>query len=69
MAYIIGLVTQEEKEELERRGWELSPAEEVTKEISSVGKDDKIDENLELLGVYVDNNMFSVMDGPDWEKG
>jgi len=69
MAYIIGLVTQEEKIELERRGWEFNSVEDLVKEINSVGKNDKIDENVELVGVYVDNSMFSVMDGPDWEKG
>jgi hypothetical protein len=59
MAYLIGLVDEDEKKELERRGWELEdpPAE-------LVGEHDK-----EMVMVWVDQDLFKIMDGPDWEKG
>jgi len=64
MAYIIGLVSPEEKAELERRGWEIEtpPTEFET---------DPYTDNLnhKMIMVWVDSNLFDIMDGPDWEKG
>ena len=59
MAYLIGLVNEDEKKELERRGWEF---EEPPAEL--VGEHDK-----EMVMVWVDQDLFKIMDGPDWEKG
>ena len=58
MAYIIGLLNETEQAELERRGWSVEDAPE------------DFDETLlNLKMVWVDNDMFQIMDGPDWEKG
>lgn len=62
MAYIVGLVTKEEQEELEKRGWELEDPPEGL-----------IDEALEsdaykIRMIFVDSSLFDIMNGPDWEK-
>ena len=68
MAYIVGYLTKEEADELERRGWELEPP-----PAELVCDDDYVDER-EMNGyrmrmVWVDNSMFDIMNGPDWDKG
>ena len=65
MAYIVGLLSKGEQDELKKRGWEIEPAERyglagyVERLISS---------ELEPCVVFVDNSMFDIMSGPDWEK-
>lgn len=68
MAYIIGLLTQEEANELERRGWELEepPRSLVPK---ALNKAKKFKNDMFYRMVWVDNDMFAIMNGPDWEKG
>jgi hypothetical protein len=61
MAYIIGLLTAAEQKELERRGWEVEDAPRV--DYDSNGS------RLSMKMVWVDQDMFKVMDGPDWDKG
>jgi len=61
MAYVIGLLTQEEIDELEERGWEL---EDAPKEL--IDPDAGYDPGRMKM-VWVDTSMFDVMDGPDWE--
>jgi len=56
MAYIVGLLTPEEKTELERRGWKL----EVPPVELRAGEPD-------MWMVWVDTDMFDVMNGADWE--
>jgi hypothetical protein len=63
MAYIIGLLTAAEAAELKRRGWELEPA---PKEMVPA---EPLEEGDSIQMVYVDNDMFAVMSGPDWDKG
>lgn len=63
MAYIAGIVSSEEKAELERRGWEF---EDAPKELISGEMHD--DDDDEFVMVWVDNSVFDVMNGPDWEK-
>jgi hypothetical protein len=63
MVYILGALASEEAEELERRGWELEDFTEAIGEIIRASS---------LAGfkvVFVDNDMFDAMNGPDWEKG
>jgi hypothetical protein len=57
------LVSPEEEAELKRRGWELEEPPEELKTVLVSGDPDR------TRMVYVDNDMFSIMDGPDWEKG
>jgi hypothetical protein len=72
MAFIAGLATEKEIEELKRRGWEIEPAEKY----GLIGEyrllEDPADgggpEKLQAIVVYVDSNMFDIMSGPDWEK-
>jgi hypothetical protein len=64
MAYVIGLLTPEEEAELDRRGWEI---EEAPKEL--VPTDPSPGPGHRMAMVWVDQDMFNVMDGPDWEKG
>lgn len=64
MAYIAGILTEEEEVELVRRGWTV---EEAPKEL--------LPDEYYIKGVrafrmvWCDNSMFDVMNGPDWEKG
>lgn len=62
MAWIIGIATEDEVTELRRRGWVVEDP----------------DEKLPLRGqkwgagfacVFVDNDMFNIMSGPDWPQG
>ena len=70
MAFLVGYVSPEEKAELTRRGWEVEPAERY----NLIGD---LDEYLlggphgddEAVVIFVDNDLFSIMDGPDWDKG
>ncbi len=62
MAYIVGLLSPEEKQELERRGWEIEAApKDLIPPEPTPGK--------EMAMVFVDTSMFDVMSGPDWDKG
>jgi hypothetical protein len=72
MAYIVGYVSAEERKELERRGWEVEDAERY----NLIGDLDEYllshpdsDPDVQAVVVFVDNSVFDVMDGPDWEKG
>lgn len=70
MAWIVGLVTEAEIAELTRRGWEVEDAEKH----NIVGRDrlidvDPEDKTFKAVVVYVDTNLFEIMDGPDWEGG
>ncbi len=63
MAYLIGLLSDEEQTELISRGWELEkPPLELTPHPS------QIPANMELKMIFVDATMFDIMNGPDWEK-
>lgn len=62
MAYIVGLCSEEEIKELERRGWDI---EEAPKSLTSPDCRD----GLKTVMVWVDSSMFVIMDGPDWDKG
>lgn len=59
MAYLCGLITPEEKKDLEERGWEFEPP-----PIELVPEDKG---PYEFVMVYVDNNLYEIMTGPDWE--
>ena len=70
MAYIVGYITKAERKELERRGWEV----EYAKDYDMIGDSDKhllspTDPDIQAVVIFVDANVFQVMDGPDWEKG
>jgi hypothetical protein len=61
MAYIIGLLTEEEEKQLKVRGWEVeeAPKELADKDAQAAGR---------MRMIWVDANMYSVMTGPDWEE-
>jgi len=64
MAYIVGVLSEDEAKELERRGWDLEPA--------PAGLEPPAGElapGFCCKLVFVDTSMFDVMSGPDWEKG
>lgn len=70
MAYIVGYVTRKEREELQRRGWQVEPA----KEYNLVGKHAHAllagpKKGDEAVVIFVDSSVFEVMNGPDWDKG
>jgi len=68
MAYIIGLAGEDQIKELERRGWEVEDApKEFTDSQGALPKN--MFEDCRYIMIFVDNDLFSVMDGPDWEKG
>jgi len=65
MAYIIGLATQAEIEELKKRGWEI---EDPPKELNTLELDsEEAIEPLRSIQVCVDSNVYDIMNGPDWE--
>lgn len=77
MAYIVGIVSKSEKEELERRGWEVEPAKDYCLIGDNTSDDTKLfsselaecckRDGSELVVIFVDANVFDVMDGPDWD--
>ena len=68
MAYVVGLLTEEEEQTLKTRGWELepAPAELVPTDPPTLAPDDY---KCRFKMVWVDAGMFDIMSGPDWEKG
>jgi len=73
MAWLAGLATQDEIEELKRRGWVVEPAEDYR--LIGEGKgfmfnppEPPDNMGLKAVVVFVDSNLFEIMDGPDWEK-
>lgn len=62
MAWIVGSVSAEERKELERRGWRLDQPHVVFENEPGSWPDD-------CVAVYVDNDVFQIMNGPDWDKG
>lgn len=77
MAYVCGLLTREEKETLERRGWdiesgpiELLPDPEHAQPLALIGPDSAyfVVDNQIWCMVWVDSDMFQIMSGPDWKS-
>jgi hypothetical protein len=74
MAFIAGLATKKEIEELTRRGWEIEPAEKYNLVGDGEGfmflpPEPPDNMGLKAVVVFVDSNLFEMMDGPDWEGG
>jgi hypothetical protein len=64
MAYVIGLVDDDDRKELERRGWDIEPA-----PAELVPDSMSIEDRARMLMVWVDTSMFEIMNGPDWDHG
>jgi hypothetical protein len=64
MAYIIGLLSDQEEAELKRRGWTVEQAPKVD---FDTGMASNLPASMRM--VWVDQDMFKIMDGPDWDKG
>jgi hypothetical protein len=68
--FVVGFATKEEIEELEKRGWEVEPAEKY----NLIGDSDPYlmeapkSEDTKAIVIWVDSSVFDVMSGPDWEK-
>lgn len=60
MAYIVGLLTEEEQTDLEQRGWEFEEAP------AGYIDPDADDGPERMKSIWVDNSMFGIMTGPDW---
>lgn len=69
MAYLIGIVTETEAKELQRRGWELGSVDDRFFEELSVTFERTNGTSDQMVQVFVDNDLFGVMNGPDWDKG
>ena len=61
MAWLIGKVTREERALLEGIGWELFDPKIYFGNGAGFTRSD--------VCVYVDNDLYSIMRGPDWEQG
>lgn len=61
--YVVGLISAEQRAELERRGWEIEPAPE------SLVKGSGAEDPKRWGMVFVDADAFDVMNGPDWDGG
>jgi hypothetical protein len=64
MAYIVGVLSPEEEAELNRRGWQVEPAPAVD---FDTGQSCLTLHRMRM--VWVDQDMFKIMDGPDWDRG
>lgn len=60
MPYVVGLLSQEEKTDLESRGWEIEPG---PRELEPEAKG-----ALLWCSCWVDSTMFAIMTGPDWAE-
>ena len=83
MAWIIGALTEDELEQLRVRGWEdEDPPQELIPdtdaEMRSLRNADARDPESEpktdgseliVRSFFVDNDVFSIMSGPDWDTG
>lgn len=65
MAYILGYVTDAEIKVLKERGWDIENFGDIKSELIAC---DNPEMPHKFCAVYVDNDMFSVMNGPDWDK-
>lgn len=61
MAYICGIVSKEERETLERRGWDV---ESCPAELIPVDEEESRDD---YVMIWVDSSVFDVMSGPGWD--
>ena len=62
MAWLIGQTTAAERRELERRGWKLEDPPD-----GLLGEEETDDNRT--VAVFVDNDLFKIMSGPDWDTG
>jgi hypothetical protein len=74
MAFLAGLATEKEIEELKRRGWVVEPAEKYNLVGEGEGSmfippEPPDNMGLKAVVVFVDTNLVDIMDGPDWEGG
>jgi hypothetical protein len=60
MAFIIGWVSEREAEELKKRGWGLEEPPEELKHCNNSPE-------FRYVMVYVNTDLFQIMNGPDWE--
>jgi hypothetical protein len=66
MAFLVGLVTPDEETELKRRGWVI---EDPPSDLREEATEDPPQDGMRVVMVWVDNDLFTIMDGPDWDKG
>lgn len=69
MAFIVGYATDEEIEKLKARGWKIEPAKKyglVGDWPNSLVADPP--DGHQAIAVFVDNSLFAIMSGPDWEQ-
>jgi hypothetical protein len=68
MAWIAGLATEKEIAELTRRGWVVERAEDhgLVGDNRLIEQDDEASPFRPIV-VYVDSNVFAIMNGVDWE--
>ena len=64
MAYVVGILSEEEMTELKARGWEIegAPSQLIPDEMP-------LAERGRMKMVWVDASMFEIMNGPDWQRG
>jgi hypothetical protein len=64
MAYLVGLLTAKEEAELRRRGWDIEDA--PTEDFDTGGR---ALGSQRMRMVWVDQDIFKIMEGPDWDEG
>ncbi len=64
MAYIVGMLSPEEEAELKRRGWQVELAPDTDFDTGT-----RACSFHRMRMVWVDQDMFKIMDGPDWDRG
>lgn len=67
MAYVIGFISDEEREDLESRGWEFEdPPAGLAPENTEEGFV-KWRETHSYKMAWIDSSLYEIMTGPDWE--
>lgn len=66
MAWIVGILNKDEEDILRKRGWEIEELQPGTsKSVAAMAVFG--DDNEPLKMAWIDNDMFSIMSGPDWD--
>ena len=67
MAYVVGILSEEEERVLGSRGWDVEPApRELVPEDADTSAPESQRNRFKM--VWVDASMFQIMNGPDWDK-
>ena len=59
MAFVVGVASDADIEELKSRGWTVG-------DVDDCLGDEPVEAGEKYISVYVDNDLIDIMSGPDW---